>query len=106
MKKFVLIILLLNFLNSCGSVGEGFTLKKSNTGDEFLVEKKNPLVLPPNFNELPEPGKFDKIEEENQTSFEGKIINEDNQANKDSITSSAKSTEEFILRNIKINESN
>ena len=40
MKKFVLIILLLNFLNSCGSVGEGFTLKKSNTGDEFLVEKK------------------------------------------------------------------
>ena len=55
---------------------------------------------------ISEPGKFDKIEEENQTSFEGKIINEDNQANKDSITSSAKSTEEFILRNIKINESN
>ncbi len=106
MKKFVLIILLFNFLNSCGSVTEGFTLKKSNTGDEFLVEKKNPLVLPPNFNELPEPSKFDTVEQEYQNSIEEKIINNNNQTDEDPISSSAKTTEEFILKNIKINESN
>ena len=39
-------------LNSCGSV-IGDNRKGS---DEFLVEKKAPLVLPPNFGELPEPG--------------------------------------------------
>ena len=55
MKKYILIILIFNFLQSCSSVSEGFKLKKGNTGDEFLVEKKNPLVLPPNFNDLPTP---------------------------------------------------
>ena len=37
MKKFILIILMFNFVYSCGSVSEGFKLKKGNTGDEFLV---------------------------------------------------------------------
>ena len=56
MKKFFWIILTLGLLTGCGSVTEGFKLKKGNTGDEFLVEKKNPLVLPPEFSELPQPG--------------------------------------------------
>jgi hypothetical protein len=30
---------------------------KKKGSDEFLVEKKAPLVLPPRFGELPEPGK-------------------------------------------------
>jgi|TARA_B110000467_G_C18294837_1_gene467240 hypothetical protein len=38
-------------LNACGSV-IGDNRKGS---DEFLVEKKAPLVLPPSFGELPEP---------------------------------------------------
>ena len=48
--------MIFNFLQSCSSVSEGFKLKKGNTGDEFLVEKKAPLVMPPNYNELPVPG--------------------------------------------------
>ena len=56
MKKFVLTIIIFIFVTGCGSVTEGFKLKKGNTGDEFLVEKKNPLVLPPEFSELPQPG--------------------------------------------------
>ena len=55
MKKFVVIFLMFSFLTGCGSVTEGFKLKKGNTGDEFLVEKKNPLVLPPDYGELPLP---------------------------------------------------
>ena len=55
MKKVLLTIIILSFLNSCQSVSEGFTLKKKNNGEEFLVEKKNPLVLPPDYSKLPTP---------------------------------------------------
>ena len=48
---------LLLFLYSCGSVGEALQGKKrSDQGDEFLVDKKNPLVMPPDFDKLPKPG--------------------------------------------------
>ena len=49
----ILIILIASsFLFSCG----GFKLKKkADSGEEFLIEKKDPLVLPPNFSELPKP---------------------------------------------------
>ena len=49
--------LILLFLNSCGTVAEGLGGSKKKGSDEFLVEKKSPLVLPPSFGELPEPGK-------------------------------------------------
>ena len=49
--------LILLFLNSCGTVAEGLGGSKKNGNQEFLVKKKSPLVLPPNFGELPEPGK-------------------------------------------------
>ena len=47
-----LILALSSFLFSCG----GFKLKKkANSGEEFLIEKKDPLVLPPDFSKLPKP---------------------------------------------------
>ncbi|MDC0009633.1 DUF3035 domain-containing protein [Candidatus Pelagibacter sp.] len=49
--------LILIFLNSCGTVAEGLGGSKKKGSDEFLVEKKSPLVIPPSFGELPEPGK-------------------------------------------------
>ena len=105
MKKYILIILIFNFLQSCSSVSEGFKLKKGNTGDEFLVEKKNPLVLPPNFNELPEPGKKE-ISDQSNKSFEEKILSNNTQDNNQEEKTSTKSTEELILKNIKKNDSN
>tara|TARA_Y100001970_G_scaffold166297_1_gene203371 strand:+ start:5062 stop:5382 length:321 start_codon:yes stop_codon:yes gene_type:complete len=106
MRIFFLLFFVLNFLHSCGSVGEGFTLKKSNAGDEFLVEKKNPLVLPPSFNELPEPGKLESMEKGDQNSFEEKITIDDSSDIEAPISSASETTEEFILKNIKKNESN
>ncbi len=48
---------ILLFLYSCGSVGEALQGKKrSDQGDEFLIDKKNPLVMPPDFDKLPKPG--------------------------------------------------
>jgi hypothetical protein len=43
------------FLNSCGTIAEGLGASKKKSSDEFLVEKKAPLVLPPSFGELPKP---------------------------------------------------
>ena len=54
MNKIFLIILLLT-LSSCQGVKNALTGKKYENSDEFLVIKKNPLVLPPNFNDLPSP---------------------------------------------------
>ena len=51
------IIISLLLLNSCKSVKEGLTGQKQKNSDEFLVQKKNPLVLPPDYNELPSPKK-------------------------------------------------
>ncbi len=48
----ILIFAVFSFLISCG----GFQLKKKATsGEEFLIEKKDPLVLPPDFTKLPKP---------------------------------------------------
>jgi hypothetical protein len=49
-------------------VKEGFTNQKKNNSDEFLVEKKSPLVMPPDYDALPEPKKdiLEKNLSENQ----------------------------------------
>jgi len=53
----LIIILSLIWLYSCSSINEVLQgNKRSEQSDEFLVEKKNPLVLPPDFEKLPEPG--------------------------------------------------
>ena len=56
MIKYILCFLsVVFFFSGCQSVKEGLTGKKSANNDEFLVQKKNPLVLPPKFEELPIP---------------------------------------------------
>jgi hypothetical protein len=59
MKKnnpLIKIFLFLLFLNSCSTIAEGLGGGKQRNSDEFLVKKKAPLVLPPDFDQLPEPG--------------------------------------------------
>ena len=51
---FYLFVILIS-LAACQSVRDGLEGKKKGGADEFLVKKKNPLVLPPEFDELPEP---------------------------------------------------
>ena len=69
MKKFILFILILPILSSCDTMKEaGKVLRneKVNTTDEFLVKKREPLVLPPDYEKLPQPGERRK-EEINKT---------------------------------------
>ena len=67
MKKFLIYFLIIIPLFGCESAKEGFTLKKKNNSDEFLIEKKNPLIMPPQYGDLPVPGDF-----ETQSSNAGK----------------------------------
>ena len=53
-KIFLLLNLILH-LSSCGTAKKAFTNQKKNSSDEFLVEKKSPLVMPPDYSELPVP---------------------------------------------------
>ena len=59
---------------SCQSVKEGLSGKKKTNSDEFLVEKKNPLVLPPDFTKLPEPTTSENNKKENKNEDELKKI--------------------------------
>ena len=53
-KNIYLILIILIFLSGCKSIKEGLEgSKKSKSAEEFLINKKNPLVLPPNFSKLP-----------------------------------------------------
>ena len=42
-------------LVSCGDVGKALRNKKIKNTDEFLVKKKGPLVLPPDYERIPAP---------------------------------------------------
>ena len=54
-KTIFTILLLLITLSACNSIKKGLKGEGKKGTDEFLVEKKSPLVLPPNFDELPVP---------------------------------------------------
>ena len=45
--KFINLIIITLFLSSCGAVKSGFINSKKDNSDEFLVEKKMPLKMPP-----------------------------------------------------------
>ena len=100
-KNFFLIILLF-ILCSCEGVKNALSGKKFENSDEFLVIKKNPLVLPPNFNDLPTPKdvtdttQIENIENEIEDLLSS--INDDGEVLE---SSSSSDTESFVLEKIK-----
>lgn len=100
---YILIIIIFSiFLYSCQTAKDALQGKKrSEQSDEFLVEKKNPLALPPDYDKLPVPGnKKESNINSKQTSDIKKIINlnEGNEVETDS--SDTSSIEESILKKI------
>ena len=53
--KITLILIITFILQGCANVKEGLSLKKKDGIDEFLIERKNPLTVPPDFSSLPKP---------------------------------------------------
>ncbi len=97
MFKKTIYISLFIFLVSCGdtydSVKRGLTGAKKNSADEFLVKKKDPLILPPDYENLPTPDE-DIITLDESSIFENTLENDEG----DSPESS--SAESSILKKI------
>ena len=106
MKIFKKIILLsfIYILTSCGTLKEGFSNQKQNNNDEFLVEKKSPLVVPPDYNELPVPNAEINEAPSEQNSIKNLLTNKE-KINNTSKTKSSENTglEESLLEKIKNN---
>ena len=99
------LLFFLFFLYSCGSVGEALQGKKrSDQGDEFLIDKKNPLTMPPDFDKLPKPGeasvKSTKVTESDQSKIENLLKNSEIEEETSSSEKSS-SIESSILKKIK-----
>ena len=96
-KKIIYILSIIFFVTSCqtmSSVKQGLTGEKRVSTDEFFIKKKDPLIMPPDYENLPTPEEGNVAKEDIST-FEktlGTSI-EDN-------SSTSTSTEGFILKKI------
>ena len=96
-KKILSILSIIFILGSCGSMDQvkrGITGAKQKSTDEFLVQKKDPLILPPDYENLPLPDQ-QALSNEEISSFQKTLENtiEDN-------SQSSSTTEGSILKKI------
>ena len=101
-KKFILLTHIL-LLASCNTVNNALTNPKKNSTDEFLVEKKSPLVMPPDYNELPIPNENSEQKDKNDSEFKTLISKKVQDAEADNNQDNNKNIEELILDKIKKN---
>jgi len=103
-KYFILIFFASILLGNCSTLKEGFANNKKKSTDEFLVEKKQPLVMPPNFDKLPSPevALDNKQENEEKTSSLEKALKGSNKTAEISENNTqTNSIESLILKEIK-----
>ena len=85
-----IILIASSFLFSCGD----FKLKKkADSGEEFLIEKKDPLILPPDFSKLPKPNEKPETVDEKvniESVFDGGQSNSERDNNQNSSKSNIK----------------
>ena len=99
-KLSLLLILSTIILSNCGSVQKAFDPQNKNTSEEFLVEKKSPLSMPPSFEELPVPSN-EKADKESQINNIESLITEKNNNEKLETDESDKNFEQSIIDKIK-----
>ena len=106
-KFYIIFLSLAIILSSCQKFSEGMTgSKRSKTSDEFLVHKKKPLVMPPDFDDMPSPKQNKQKEEELSASSESieDLLNIKKKENDESFESGNDSSlEQSILKKIKTN---
>ena len=106
MKKNNIFIILLMMLvtASCQTLKNAVSGVKQENSDEFLVQKKNPLVLPPDFTDLPVP--FEQSSKVTEVQIEDdieKLLGMENNTKSTGDTSDSSSIESFVLKKIKEN---
>ena len=104
---FLISFFLVFVLSGCQDVKKGFSQKKMDQGNEFLVIKKNPLVVPPDFDELPRPKEKSNFNKNLKSSGNSKneikslIEKNENTSNQSNSTEKKGTLEENILNQIK-----
>tara|TARA_Y100000590_G_scaffold359708_1_gene415653 strand:- start:1033 stop:1350 length:318 start_codon:yes stop_codon:yes gene_type:complete len=101
-KKIKIIYLLAIFfaIASCESLSEvkrGLTGEKKQSTDEFLIKKKDPLIMPPDYDNLPTPDER-AVAKEEISEFEKTLSMSVEEADS---SSSSDSTESSILKKIR-----
>ena len=101
MKKINFLLILLFLISSCGGFNEaGKVLRneKIKSTDEFLVKKRNPLELPPNYEEIPKPGSLSETKKNDEEKIK-EILKAPK--TEESLKSKSSSIEESILNRIR-----
>ena len=102
--KIFLLLNLILFLSSCGTAKKAFTNQKKNSSDEFLVEKKSPLVMPPDYSELPVPKSHSQSVANDESNIKN-LIKNNNESDSTNINNKTEhlSLEKSLLEKIKKN---
>jgi len=98
--KIKIIILLLFTLVSCDSVKKGLGMTK-NTPNEFLIEKRDPLVMPPDYKILPPDSKSAAKETQSKNNSIQSLIDKSITSNEKSKQSTVSDLEKEVLNQIK-----
>ncbi len=100
MNKIIYLFIAFYLLSGCQSMEDALTLKKKKSSDEFLIEKKSPLVLPPKYGELPQPGEKKSVYGKNKK-VESTLNSEELKINKVIKNSEPTPLEKSILEKMK-----
>ncbi len=99
MIKIIKLSLLLSIFlisTSCG-IGKALSPQKKTGTDEFLIQKKSPLIMPPNYNELPTPTQKTQKEQNKKTDIKKLLTGS---SSKEVQSKSSSSIEKLILKEI------
>ena len=101
--KILIFFQLIFLLYSCSTMKEGFKNQKKSSSDEFLVEKKSPLVMPPDYNDLTVPDQNKEISDIDENKIKDLVSSNNNKENREIDNSEEKNLniENSILKKIK-----
>jgi len=106
-KLYITALTFLFIVSACAKLSEGMTgTKRSKSSDEFFVHKKKPLVLPPDFNDMPMPKPTQTTQTQNDNDIndiEDLLKIKKNTNSNTSQSASDKSLENSIIKKINKN---
>jgi hypothetical protein len=103
MKRILSLLILFFLLNACENLEKGLGMRK-DVPNEFLIEKRNPLTMPPNFDLLPPDStnqNNQKDEKDNLKEIFNKNLGKDNKNEGINKEINSGSLEKSILEKIK-----
>ena len=97
--NFLILVLLFNSCSGLKDAGKVLRNEKTSTTDEFLVKKREPLIMPPDYNEIPKPGDISEDKKVNDEEKIRKILK--TPSKKEAETNNSSSVEELIIDKIR-----